>query len=116
VSFLFYNTEVRFGVFTAVALGNGIFWDVARRCVGLVRTNFTEEHVASIFRVERLRKLGMLAVTSGLVSVSSLCASCSSRMLILTKTHRVPHPRRQHSTFTNNNTIVYIAGRKFEGF
>jgi hypothetical protein len=40
-----------------------VSWDVAP-CWGLVRTDGLEEHFASIFRVERIRKLGkMLAVT-----------------------------------------------------
>jgi hypothetical protein len=31
-------------------------------CVGLVRTDVSREHVASIFRVERISELGTLAL------------------------------------------------------
>jgi hypothetical protein len=47
-------------------------------CVALVRTDVSEEHTASISRVTRIGKLGMLAVTS-------------NRSM-------AQHPRRQHSS------------------
>jgi hypothetical protein len=53
---------VRFDVFAAVTMKNTVFWDVA-----LVRTNVSEECVASIIRVTRISELGTtLAVTSNL--------------------------------------------------
>jgi hypothetical protein len=46
------------------------------RCVALVRTNTSEEHIASIVRVTRIGELGAtLAVTS---NISSQCASVDS--------------------------------------
>jgi hypothetical protein len=42
---------------------NTVFWDVAR--VGLVRTDVTEERIASIIRVKRIGELGTtLALTT----------------------------------------------------
>jgi hypothetical protein len=59
-----------------------IFWDV-----GLVRTDVSEDRVSSIFRVERIRELGMLAVTSRLNrSVKEqMQVACSSQTLVLTR-------------------------------
>jgi hypothetical protein len=42
----FSNICVRFEVFTAVAMKNGIFWKL--RCMALVRTDVLEELTASI--------------------------------------------------------------------
>jgi hypothetical protein len=53
---------VRFEVFTAVTMKNGVFWDV--RHVALVRTDVSEELSASFIGVTRIGELGMLAVTS----------------------------------------------------
>jgi hypothetical protein len=41
--------DVRFEVFTAVTMKNGVFWDVA-----LVRTDVSEELSASFIRVTRI--------------------------------------------------------------
>jgi hypothetical protein len=43
-----------FEVFTAVTTKNTVFWD------RLVRTNVSDERFAPIFRVEKLRKLGIV--------------------------------------------------------
>jgi hypothetical protein len=52
--------DVRFEVFTAVTMKNGVFWDVA-----LVRSNVSEEPGASFIRVTRIGELGTtLAATS----------------------------------------------------
>jgi hypothetical protein len=54
---------VRFEVFTAVTMKNGVFWDVSR--VALVRTDVSEELSASFIKVTRISELGTtLAVTS----------------------------------------------------
>jgi hypothetical protein len=45
-----YFSLAAFKVFTAVTMKNNVFCDVAS--VGLVRTDVSEEYVASIFRVE----------------------------------------------------------------
>jgi hypothetical protein len=55
------NVFVRFEVFTAVTMKNGVFWDVTPR---LVRTDVSEEPSASI-RVTRIGEVGTtLAATS----------------------------------------------------
>jgi hypothetical protein len=43
---------VRFEVFTAVTMKNGVFWDVHR--VALVKTDVSEELTASFIRVTRI--------------------------------------------------------------
>jgi hypothetical protein len=48
---------VRFEVFTAVTMKNVVFWDVRRR-VALVRTDVSEERIASIISVTRISELG----------------------------------------------------------
>jgi hypothetical protein len=54
---------VRFEVFTAVNMKNGVFWDVTP--CGSVRTDVSEELSASFIRVIRIGELGTtLAVTS----------------------------------------------------
>jgi hypothetical protein len=54
---------VRFEVFMAVTMKNGIFWDVAP--YGSCKNQVLEELSASIIRVTRIGELGtMLAVTS----------------------------------------------------
>jgi demethoxyubiquinone hydroxylase (CLK1/Coq7/Cat5 family) len=54
--------HVRFEVFTPVTVKNAIFWDVS--CVALVRTDDSEEGIASIIRMARIGELGAtLAVT-----------------------------------------------------
>jgi hypothetical protein len=54
---------VRFEVFMAVTMKNGVFWDVMP--VALVRTDVFAEISASIIRVTRIGELGTtLAVTS----------------------------------------------------
>jgi hypothetical protein len=54
---------VRFEVFTAVTMKNGVLWDVTP--CGLVRADVSEEPSASIIRVTRICELGTtLAVTS----------------------------------------------------
>jgi hypothetical protein len=45
-----------------IAMKNAVFWDVSH--VALVRTNVSEEHVASIISVTRIGELRTLAVTS----------------------------------------------------
>jgi hypothetical protein len=59
-----YNTRnVRFEVFTAVTMKNGVFWKLQR--VALVRTDVSEELRASIITVTRIAELGTtLVVTS----------------------------------------------------
>jgi hypothetical protein len=44
--------NVRFVVFTAVTMKNGVFWDVPR--VALVRTDVSEELSESFIRVTRI--------------------------------------------------------------
>jgi hypothetical protein len=57
------NFNERFEVFTAVTLKNVVFLDVTG--VALVRTDVTEEHIASVISVTRIGELGTpLAVTS----------------------------------------------------
>jgi hypothetical protein len=54
---------VRFEVFTAVTMKNGVFWDLT--LVAFVRTDVSEEHSASFIRVTKSGELGTtLAVTS----------------------------------------------------
>jgi hypothetical protein len=54
---------IRFEVFTAVTMKNGVFWDVTP--CGFVRTDVSEELSVSFIRVTRIRELGTtLAVTS----------------------------------------------------
>jgi hypothetical protein len=58
----FFN-EVRFEVFTAVSMKNGVFWNVTP--CALVRTDVSEELSASFIKVKRIGELGTtLAVTS----------------------------------------------------
>jgi hypothetical protein len=52
---------VRFEVFTAVTMKNGVFCGV--RHVALVRTDVSEERSASIIRVTRIVELGTLVLT-----------------------------------------------------
>jgi hypothetical protein len=55
---------VRLEVFTAGTMKNGVFWYVTRR-VALVRTEVSEELIATFIRVTRIGELGTtLAVTS----------------------------------------------------
>jgi hypothetical protein len=57
------NQFVRFKVFTAATMKNGVLWML--RCVALVRTDVSEELSASFVRVTRIGELGTpLAVTS----------------------------------------------------
>jgi hypothetical protein len=49
------NHHVRFEVFTAVTMKNASFWDVAP--CGCYENRRTVEHVAYIFRVERISEL-----------------------------------------------------------
>jgi hypothetical protein len=51
---------VRFEVFTAVTMKNGIFWDVTP--AAFVRTDVSEELSASIIRVTIIGELGTLDV------------------------------------------------------
>jgi hypothetical protein len=54
---------VRFEVFTAVTMKNGVFWDVTP--CAFVRTDVSEEPSASFIRVTRIGELGTtLAATS----------------------------------------------------
>jgi hypothetical protein len=46
--------NVRFEVFTAVTMKNGVFWDVNR--VALVRTDVSEELSSSIFQGDKNRR------------------------------------------------------------
>jgi hypothetical protein len=60
----------RFEVFTAVAMKNGVFWDVTP--VDLVKTDVSEELSASLIRMTRISELGTtLAVTSNRLAASS---------------------------------------------
>jgi hypothetical protein len=61
--------SVRFEVFTAVTMKNGIFWNVTPcdSCKNLL----SEELGASIIRVTGIGGLGMLAVTSNRASIAS---------------------------------------------
>jgi hypothetical protein len=53
---------LRVEVFTAVTMKNTIF--VMLRSVALVRTDVSEDRIASIIRITRIGELGTLAVTS----------------------------------------------------
>jgi hypothetical protein len=54
---------VKFEVFTAVTMKNGVLWEL--RCVALVRTDVSVEHRATVLRMSRIGELGtMVAVTS----------------------------------------------------
>jgi hypothetical protein len=55
------------------------------RRMALVRTDFSEEHSASVFRVTRIGELGTLAVTSNLVFLRSL-----RRLLVTTNVPSSP--------------------------
>jgi hypothetical protein len=55
--------DVRFEVFTAVTMKNAVFWDVTQ--CGFVRTDVSEERIASIIRATRIGEHGTtLAVNS----------------------------------------------------
>jgi hypothetical protein len=59
----FRKSVVRFEVFTAVTMKNGVFWDVTP--LALVRIDVSEELSAFFIRVTRIGELGTtLAVTS----------------------------------------------------
>jgi hypothetical protein len=61
--FFISSSVVRFEVFTAVTVKNGVFWDVTP--VALLRTDVSEEPSASFIRVTRIGELGTtLAATS----------------------------------------------------
>jgi hypothetical protein len=47
---------VRFEVFTAVTMKNGVFWDVTQ--CGCWKNRISEELIASIIRVTRISELG----------------------------------------------------------
>jgi hypothetical protein len=51
---------VRFDVFTSVTKKNAVFWDWRR--VALVRTDVSEERIATIIRMKTICELGSLAV------------------------------------------------------
>jgi hypothetical protein len=53
---------VRYELLTAVTVKNAVFWEV--RPWGLVKTDVSDEYIASIIRVTRIGELGTLAVTS----------------------------------------------------
>jgi hypothetical protein len=56
--------SVRFEVFTAVTMKNGVFWDVTS-CGSCKNRRFAGEHSASINRITRIGELGKtLAVIS----------------------------------------------------
>jgi hypothetical protein len=57
--------DVRFEVFTAVIMKNGVFW-VSRR-VTFVRADVSEERSASIIKVTRIGELGTLAVNESVI-------------------------------------------------
>jgi hypothetical protein len=65
---------VRFEVFTAVTMKNGVFWDVTPcGCVALVRTDVSEQRSPSIIRVTRIGGLGTKsALTSNRITLRKL--------------------------------------------
>jgi hypothetical protein len=69
--------------------------------VSLVRADVSEEHVAPIFREERIHKPGMLAVTSRLKLKMEMTLSYKTSVIMA---HMVPHLRGQHSSELNKTT------------
>jgi hypothetical protein len=51
-----YSYFVRFKIFTAVTVNNGVFWDITP--VALVRIDISEERSASFIRMTRIDELG----------------------------------------------------------
>jgi hypothetical protein len=56
---------VRFEVFTAVTMKNGVFWDVTP--CALVRTDVSEEPSASFIRVTRIGELGTTQAATAVI-------------------------------------------------
>jgi hypothetical protein len=56
-----------------VTMKNVVFWDVTT--CGFVRTDVSEERIASFIRVERMRELVMLAITSWLLVIANVVSS-----------------------------------------
>jgi hypothetical protein len=59
----------------------------------LLRTNILEEHIASIIRVERINKLGTLAVTSHCLHLDD-GSDAFLRNISSYKRYTASHPRR----------------------
>jgi hypothetical protein len=68
--------------------------------VALVRTDVSQEHIASIITVTRMDKLGAtLAVTSN--------QSAQPRNINY-KSHTASHPRKRHSSFLFSSLLHYL--------
>jgi hypothetical protein len=82
---------VRFEVFTAVTMKNGVFWDVT--LCGSLRTDVSEELSASFIRVTRICELGttlvMANVPSSIILVTLMTEALgSSETSVLTRATR----------------------------
>jgi hypothetical protein len=74
------------------------------RCVALVRTGVSEEHITSIIRVARISKLGtMLAVTSN----QNMLHSSEMSIFARATQHHIPEDSILHS-HCHENLIPYI--------
>jgi hypothetical protein len=101
--------HVRFEVFTAVTMKNGVFWDVSR--VALVGTDVVSEELSSsIIRVTRIGELGTTVtvlvtanvVRSSLILVTLIMEELSSfETSVLTRAtwHNIPEDAILHGIF-----------------
>jgi hypothetical protein len=65
--------NVRFEVITVATMNNAVFWDVTP--YAFVRTDVSEERIASIIRVTRIGELGTLSATSNRVTANVVPSS-----------------------------------------
>jgi hypothetical protein len=73
---------VRFELFTAVNMKNGVFWDVAP--VALVRTDTSEELNTSFIRVTRIGELGTTLVVTSVLRLLVRASVVPSSPIIVT--------------------------------
>jgi hypothetical protein len=95
-------------VLTAVSMKDTVFWVWGR--VALARIDVSEEHVASIFRVERISELGTtLQWPLRIFSTLKIEATCSSETTVLTRPtrHNIEEDSHSHCRESFKSYIPY---------
>jgi hypothetical protein len=72
------------------------FWKV--ELCGFVKTDISEELIASIFRMERIRELETALAVSNTNNEDFCEIIINNNKIIIIKPKILPHPRRRHSS------------------